>query len=60
MTDPSIPPKSNGNRPAPAPEREAPASPPRWVKVFGIVTAVLILLFIVLHLTGRGLGGHTL
>jgi hypothetical protein len=31
---------------------------PRWVKVFGGVAAALLLLFIVLHLAGRGLGGH--
>ena len=32
---------------------------PRWVKVFGIIALVLVLLFVILHLTGRGLGGHT-
>ena len=32
---------------------------PRWVKVFGIVALVLALLFVILHLTGHGLGGHT-
>ena len=31
---------------------------PRWVKVFGIFALVLALLFVVLHLTGRGLGHH--
>ena len=31
---------------------------PRWVKVFGIIALVLALLFVILHLTGRGLGGH--
>ena len=31
---------------------------PRWVKVFGIFALVLVLLFVVLHLTGRGLGDH--
>jgi hypothetical protein len=33
---------------------------PRWVYVFGIIAIVLVLLFVILHLTGRGLGGHTL
>ncbi|WP_336788524.1 hypothetical protein [Paenibacillus sp. MMO-177] len=33
---------------------------PRWVKVFGIIALVLFLLFVVLHLTGRGFGGHTM
>jgi hypothetical protein len=32
---------------------------PRWVKMFGLVALVLVLLFVVLHLTGRGLGDHT-
>jgi len=31
---------------------------PRWVKVFGIFALVLVLLFIILHLTGHGLGDH--
>ena len=31
---------------------------PRWVKVFGIFALVLVLLFVILHLTGRGLGDH--
>ena len=35
-------------------------STPRWVKVFGIVVVVMALLFVVLHLTDHGLGGHTL
>jgi hypothetical protein len=32
--------------------------PPRWVYVFGIIFIVLVLVFVILHLTGRGLGGH--
>ena len=35
---------------------------PRWVKVFGIIAIVLILLFVILLLTGRsrhGPGSHT-
>jgi hypothetical protein len=31
---------------------------PRWVKVFGIIAVALVLVFIILHLTGRGVGGH--
>lgn len=31
---------------------------PRWVVVFGVAAAVLFLCFVVLHLTGRGLGHH--
>jgi hypothetical protein len=33
-------------------------STPRWVKVFGIIGLVLVLLFIILHLVGGGLRGH--
>jgi hypothetical protein len=32
---------------------------PRWAKVSGVIVIVLVLLFIVLHLTGHGRGGHT-
>ena len=32
---------------------------PRWVYVFGILAIVLILLFVIQHLTGGGLGHHT-
>jgi hypothetical protein len=32
---------------------------PRWVKVFGIIALVAVLLFVILHLTGHGPGGHT-
>jgi hypothetical protein len=32
---------------------------PRWVYVLGIIALVLVLLFVILHLIGGGLGGHT-
>jgi hypothetical protein len=35
------------------PDGEAPPGAPRWVKVFGIVAIVLVLLFAGLHLTGN-------
>jgi hypothetical protein len=38
--------------------RDSTTSTPRWVKIFGIIVLVLVMLFIILHLTGRGLGGH--
>ena len=38
------------------PDQEAPPGVPRWVKVFGIVFIVLILVLVILHLTGNGLG----
>jgi len=41
------------------PDRGSTTSIPRWVKVFGTIALVLVLLFVILHLTGRGLGGHT-
>ncbi|MBI4295994.1 MAG: hypothetical protein HY667_02615 [Chloroflexi bacterium] len=37
-------------------------STPRWVKVFGIIALVLVLLFVILHLTGNspfGPSSHT-
>lgn len=40
------------------PDRGSTSSTPRWVKVFGIIVIVLVLLFVILHLTGRGLGSH--
>lgn len=39
-------------------ERGLPPSTPRWVKVFCIITIVLVLVFVILHLTGNNLGGH--
>jgi hypothetical protein len=33
------------------------ARTPHWVKVFGVVALILILLFAALHLTGNSLGG---
>lgn len=41
------------------PDRGSPPSTPRWVKVFGIIAIVLVLLFVILHLAGGGFGGHT-
>jgi len=32
---------------------------PRWVKASGIITLLLILLFVILHLTGHGFGSHS-
>ena len=40
------------------PDRESPPSIPGWVKVSGIIVIVLILLFVILHLTGNGFGDH--
>ena len=35
-----------------------PIGTPRWVKAFGIIALLLILLVAAMHLTGNGLGGH--
>ena len=43
-------------RTANSPDRSIGA--PRWVKIFGIIAVVLVLAFVVLHLTGHGFGGH--
>ena len=32
---------------------------PRWVKVFGIIAIVLVLLLVIIHLTGHSPVGHT-
>ncbi len=31
---------------------------PRWVKVFGIIAVVLLVVFVIVHLAGGGLRGH--
>ncbi|MCC6457975.1 MAG: hypothetical protein IT328_23675 [Caldilineaceae bacterium] len=43
-------------------DRTGVPSTPRWVYFFGIIALVVIVLFVILHLTGggfRGHGGHT-
>ncbi len=40
------------------PDRGATTGTPRWVKVFGIITIVLILLLVILRATGAGPGIH--
>jgi len=42
------------------PDRGSPPGTPRWVKVLGIIAIILLVLFVILHLTGNGFGGHTL
>jgi hypothetical protein len=37
----------------------SPPSAPLWVKVFGIIALVLVVLFVVLHFTGHAPRGHT-
>lgn len=39
-------------------ERRPTTGTPRWVKAFGIIAAILVVLFLLLHFTGNGMGGH--
>lgn len=39
------------------PGRRTTTSTPRWMYVFGIIVILFALLFLILHLTGHGLGG---
>ena len=50
MTDPS-----DLNRPAQGPDGEGM---PLWVKLFGGVFLLVVIVVVVLHLMGRGMGGH--
>jgi hypothetical protein len=38
---------------------EARTLHPRWVKAFIAVGVVLVVAFVILHLAGGGMGGHT-
>jgi hypothetical protein len=40
-------------------DSESVIGAPRWVKIFGIIALVLVLLFVILHLIGDAHGGHT-
>ncbi len=48
-----------GDDPSVGPGRGPTTSTPRWVYVSGIIVIVLVLLFVIHHLTGGGLGGRT-
>jgi len=41
-----------------SPDRRLSTAAPRWVKVFGIIAIVVVLLLVVLHVSGHGFGGH--
>ena len=41
-----------------SPDHRSSTGAPRWVKLFGVIAIVLVLLFVVLHLTGHGFGHH--
>ena len=38
------------------PERGSSPPMPRWVKVFGIILMILVLVVVIMHLTGVNLG----
>jgi hypothetical protein len=40
------------------PDREPTTGPPRWVKVFGLMGLVLVVLIVIMLLTGHGPGRH--
>lgn len=52
----TVQPPSDGTGTGPG--RGPATGAPRWVKIFGLIAAALVVLFIVLHLTGNGFGGH--
>lgn len=43
--------------PPPYPDSSADSGTPRWVKVFGSIALIVVVIFVVLFLT-RGPGGH--
>lgn len=55
MADPPRLPDSEGDS-GMGPDRGPTAGTPRWVKVFGIITIAVVLLFAILLLSGRGHG----
>jgi len=58
MADPPSNPDADD---AVAVDREPTTSTPRWVKVFGVIALVLLLLFVIALLAGgHGPGRHTL
>ena len=60
MVDPT-PDPDTGNETPPGPDLDSADGTPLWVKVFGIVALVFIVLLVVLLLTGgHGPGRHTM
>ncbi|MCX5302723.1 hypothetical protein OG304_04555 [Streptomyces sp. NBC_00160] len=51
MTDPSPAPRKPGAEPV--------QGRPRWVNVFALIVLALILVFVIVHLAGGGMGGHS-
>jgi hypothetical protein len=42
----------------PAPSHAGRPRTPLWVKIFGLSSLSAVVVFVVLHLTGYGMGGH--
>ena len=58
MGDPPPHPNTDNNDTGEASGRESTTSAPRWVKVFGIVFIVAVLLLVIMLLAGHGPGRH--
>jgi hypothetical protein len=58
MTD--LPPTPTSTAPPRVgPDRASAPRTPRWVKVFGMIAAMALVLLVILHLTGLvGMAGH--
>jgi hypothetical protein len=50
----------SSNRDATDQADDARPPAPRWVKVFGILIALFVVVFAIVHLTGNGMGNHRL
>ena len=59
MADPTLPSDSSDDAGI-GRDSESPPGAPWWVKVFGIIALVLVLLFVARHLTSGGFRGHAL
>jgi hypothetical protein len=40
-------------------ERASRPATPLWVKLFGAIGLIVLLLFVLLHVSGHGFGGHS-
>lgn len=59
MTDPHPDLRSAQNPNAGTNPGRGPATQTRWVKVLGLIAIALVLIFVVIHLAGGGMGNHT-
>ena len=58
MTEPLNAPDRSSANGRPDDGAAEPEKAPRWVKVFGIVAAILVAAFLAVHIAGGGLGHH--